>query len=395
MSNIIVKDENHWDIFDEDYKKLVSNKDNFKYFRRNGMSNMLETGLPSQDRKELIASNGKEMYPEKYNENECTDICLRRNELFTYFGKRNVLNNLEPQTGIGSPRHYTHPNIGIRFGYGYHNKLKFNFDDLYHVYGYCQIQSILNKLGIDRMKMVELERIGIGPNKEENVKEIASYNILEIGGGYGNLAYKIIKNFRNVKYIIVDLPEVLDIQEYYLENAFKYYNEIFPKQKKYFKIIKVSEKDNISNLENLNYDVLLVPFNKYKELSLTFNLAINMRSLGEMPKDVMNDYINWIQNNIQMDGLFYLVNRYVFTKSVDGNKLRDYNFDDNWEVLISQPQWLQSHLHEFMLRRNNKPSLPFRFILSTFPLRTPPPGPIMNKIETQEQWLKNQKILPK
>jgi hypothetical protein len=61
-------------------------------------------------------------------------------------------------------------------------------------------------------------------------------------------------------------------------------------------------------------------------------------------------------------------------------------------VIISQPQWLQTHLHEFLLfRRKEINKIPIEFLLKSFPISTPPPGPIMTEIQTQSEWLKHQK----
>ena len=67
-----------------------------------------------------------------------------------------------------------------------------NFDDLYHVYSAWQIKRICKLL-----------------NKVPST-------ILEIGAGYGNLASKLKTIYKSSKYIIIDLPEVLLIQNYYL-----------------------------------------------------------------------------------------------------------------------------------------------------------------------------------
>ena len=111
-----------------------------------------------------------------------------------------------------------------------------------------------------------------------------------------------------------------------------------------------------------------------------------------MPKNVLNDYVSWVQKNINHKGLLYTTNRYVFTKSKDKNKIRDYPFDNFWEPILTQPQWLQTHLHEFMLQRApGRTAFPLSFRLRSFPISTPPPGPIMQSIQTQEEWLKHQK----
>ena len=62
-------------------------------------------------------------------------------------------------------------------------------------------------------------------------------------------------------------------------------------------------------------------------------------------------------------------------------------------MIISQPQWLQTHLHEFLLlRKKDEAKMPLNIALKSFPIETPPPGPIMDDIQTQHDWLKVQGI---
>ena len=138
------------------------------------------------------------------------------------------------------------------------------------------------------------------------------------------------------------------------------------------------------------YDVVLIPFYLLKEFNIKPNIVINCRSFGEMPRSTLYNYFNWIQNNMTEKGLLYTVNRYVFTKSKDKNKIRDYPFDNHWLVTLSKPQWLQTHLHEFLLERTTWKNNSLKFLLKSFPITTPPPGPMMEKILSQKEWIQNQ-----
>ena len=347
LSKISYSRQDHWDIYGEPFYKIISNFNAMKHFRSNGISNMLETGLPSQDLDKVL--NG-ESYDTEYNQYEKEDIVSRFLELQLMFEEN--ISDIPFNKKIGNPR---------RYEYLYkNNHYLLNFDDLYHVYSAAQI---------DRL------------TKQLNIKD-SILKILEIGGGYGNLATKLKSLFPKCKYIIIDLPEVLFIQHYYISQ----YN---PSSK----IINLLDSKRIRSdiVEMEDYDFLLIPFNIYNNLKINFDLVINTRSFGEMPKNILHNYFNFIQKSINQKGLLYTSNRYVFTKSIDQNKLRDYPFDDYWDILISQPQWLQTHLHEFLLQRNNKkPSITLSTLLKSFPINTPPPGPIMTKIQSQEEWLSHQ-----
>ena len=44
-------------------------------------------------------------------------------------------------------------------------------------------------------------------------------------------------------------------------------------------------------------------------------------------------------------------------------KIKDYPFDGDWNFIISQPQWLQTHLHEYLIMREKSPKISPAFIL--------------------------------
>lgn len=334
--------QDHWDIFDKIFYEKIKNMNNLYNFRNNGLSNMLETGLPSQERFKLLNEN--KQYNVEYSIDEKEDIIDRFNELKILIGKdinKYVFNN-----HVGNPRNLLHENKIL------------NVDDLYHIYAIWQLDRYIQE-----------------NNSKTNI-------VLEIGGGYGNFANKF-KNLRKFsKYVIIDLPEVLLLQHYYLSEMNKNY-----------KIINLIDTSIDIDIETIEFDFLLIPFNIYQKYNFKFDIIINKRSIGEMPRDVLNNYFDWLQLHINDNGLFYIVNRYAFTKSNDKNKLRDYPFDNNWNILLSKPQWLQTHLHEFILQRTSYSNNSLKLLLKSFPLSTPPPGPIMkDTILKQSDWIKYQQL---
>ena len=334
--------QDHWDIFDKIFYEKIKNMNNLYNFRNNGLSNMLETGLPSQERFKLLNEN--KQYNVEYSIDEKEDIIDRFNELKILIGEdinKYVFNN-----HVGNPRNLL-----------YENKI-LNVDDLYHIYAIWQLDRYIQE-----------------NNSKTNI-------VLEIGGGYGNFANKF-KNLRKIsKYVIIDLPEVLLLQHYYLSEMNKNY-----------KIINLIDTSIDIDIETTEFDFLLIPFNIYQKYNFKFDIIINKRSIGEMPRDVLNNYFDWLQLHINDNGLFYIVNRYAFTKSNDKNKLRDYPFDNNWNILLSKPQWLQTHLHEFILQRTSYSNNSLKLLLKSFPLSTPPPGPIMkDTILKQSDWIKYQQL---
>ena len=200
---------------------------------------------------------------------------------------------------------------------------------------------------------------------------------MEIGGGYGNLTNKMLKTFNGSKCIIVDLPEVLIMQEYYIKT-----------NNPNIKIITTKDLLN-SNLSEHDFDVALITPWGVDCVDVGLDLVINQRSFGEMSMSVIDEYMGLIQTKINDRGLFYCVNRYVTYRTGSIIKLKDFNFDNNWIPLVSKPQWLQTHLHEFLLQRSlNGTPYPMNLILDTFPNSSPPPGPITKDYDIKS-WSDN------
>ena len=105
--------------------------------------------------------------------------------------------------------------------------------------------------------------------------------ILEIGGGFGGLAFHILQQIPKAKYIGLDLPENVIIQSYYLSCA-------FPE----LRILLYDEEHTSITQEILEqYDVILMPnFVLPETESAIADLAINVRSLSEMPLETINEY---------------------------------------------------------------------------------------------------------
>lgn len=327
------KDGNIWDCFDKGFFDFIKDPKNWENFRLNGMTCGLETGLLQSDRKNIL---GKKLYEKNYTKDEEQDIINRFKELKNMMGDV----NLSPLvcSEIGNPRNT------------YYSSTLLNFDDLYHLYSFWQISRFL---------------------------DMDKKNILEIGAGYGNLAEKFIKH-SNVKYFIIDLPETILIQHYYLKTN-------HPK-------IKVQKIKSSNDQIDTSNDVFLIPCFFLDSLKNSqFDLVINMRSFGEMNANIIKQYFNLINETLKDNGFLYTVNRYVTYRGSEIIRFKDYPFGDYWTTIISQPQWLQTHLHELLIKKNNKPDLPFQKILESLPNRTPPPGPIMANYSVDD-WAKINKV---
>ncbi|MGA2556279.1 MAG: putative sugar O-methyltransferase [Verrucomicrobiota bacterium] len=115
--------------------------------------------------------------------------------------------------------------------------------------------------------------------------DIDTPTVLEIGGGFGGLAFHLLRRDARVKYIGLDLPENILLQSYYLHCAFPgarilTYDEHFSGLDR--RIIK-------------DHDVMLLPNFVLPEIeSSTADLIINVRSLSEMATETIAEYFHQI-----------------------------------------------------------------------------------------------------
>lgn len=109
--------------------------------------------------------------------------------------------------------------------------------------------------------------------------------VLEIGGGFGGLAYHLLHCRPSIKYIGFDLPENILIQTYYLSCT-------FPNAR----ILTYQENSAPLDRNLLNhYDIVLLPnFELPRVESSIADLIVNVRSLSEMSCETISEYLKQI-----------------------------------------------------------------------------------------------------
>lgn len=119
-------------------------------------------------------------------------------------------------------------------------------------------------------------------------------DIVEIGAGYGCVANLWLQTGRVRSYTIVDLPENLVNSAYYLSESHPDWS------------IGLVE-DNLGQPAEGSVN-LLTPSHIRKVLFSGFNIAINSDSLGEMPKDTAQAYVDWLSTRLADGGVFFTKN---------------------------------------------------------------------------------------
>lgn len=122
-------------------------------------------------------------------------------------------------------------------------------------------------------------------NKLQTLEEIDNPVILEIGGGYGSLAYHLKTLFPKFLYVIIDLPETLLFSAIYLTTIFGVES-----------VLLVNEETTLSPEEMANYSFVLVPNHLLSTLSdLRIDLSINVQSFQEMTATQVDEYLAFLR----------------------------------------------------------------------------------------------------
>lgn len=161
-----------------------------------------------------------------------------------------------------------------------------------------------------------------------------SPTIMELGGGFGGMAYYWLRDIPNLKYICVDLPENSALQAHFLKSH-------FPDKK-----IRLFGKDFQKN----DFDTLIIPNYAIETLSEnSINLSFNSYSLAEMSLETIEKYVKII-SRITINYIYHL-NHVHWEVSAD-----NFKFDlEKFQLLFRNPtNWgkdprkYQLNHHEFL-----------------------------------------------
>jgi hypothetical protein len=124
--------------------------------------------------------------------------------------------------------------------------------------------------------------------------------ILEIGSGYGGLAYQIKKIVPNARYFCVDIPESLLFSSIYLSTLFENEDNV------------LISPENLRDLDKQSSGLTFVPnylFDLCCKSGLKFDLVINTLSMSEMVEKQVRYYCAGIARLLGRRGVFFEQNQ--------------------------------------------------------------------------------------
>jgi putative sugar O-methyltransferase len=140
-------------------------------------------------------------------------------------------------------------------------------------------------------------------------------SILEIGAGYGRLAYVLMSLYPDCSYTIVDIEPARSIAEWYL-------GHLFPKRQMTF--LAPSSIDSLPGS--------------------SFDLAVSISSLQEMSRQQIGEYMTFLSRVVATGGVVYLKQWSSWYNPVDRMTVTfdDYEVPGNWTIVFREPAPVQS-----------------------------------------------------
>ena len=306
---------NHWKKRFDEKKKFLK----FKYlknFRNNSLSDGLDNRVGSIENQKKIFNNLKKLINEDY-----------------------LIENLDSK------------NVGrVKKCFKHRNKY-LDPNTMFHIYCLNLIEKLLKKIELMKSKVAI---------------------ICEIGAGYGSLSRLLLKNFKNSKLIIIDLPETNFINSYYLIKN-------FPNKK--FLLYNQIKKDKLYINQINDYDVIIIP--QWVKIKFNIDIFINIRSFMEMNKQTINRYFKFIQDKATKTKMLVNINRYEKNTVGENIRLNEYPYDHNWRVLHSGPTWNHLNVHTLITQRTNFNNDIVNELIRINKLR------ILNKFKINKHFIKN------
>lgn len=169
--------------------------------------------------------------------------------------------------------------------------------------------------------------------------------IIELGAGYGRVAYIFLKTLPKVKYCIVDIPPALYVSQEYLR-------KIFPKEFFFF----FRQFNNFKEIEKDFLDArirFLLPHQIEYLPKDSFDIFVNISSFHEMRNDQIQNYIK--QADRICKGFFYF-KQWKKANAQDNNNIKEneYPIPAKWQKIYHHTDPVHSSFFEALYETRSK-----------------------------------------
>jgi putative sugar O-methyltransferase len=166
--------------------------------------------------------------------------------------------------------------------------------------------------------------------------------VLELGGGYGRVAWAFLQAFPHTRYVLCDIPPALGIAQRYLTT-------LFPERRTF----RFRHFDNHAEVadELAAAQIAFITPNQLELLEpLGVQLFINISSLHEMRPDQVAHYLGQVDRHT--DGFFYTKQWKRWHNPEDDVEMRreDYPIPPAWRVVYSRDHPIQTAFFHALYR---------------------------------------------
>jgi putative sugar O-methyltransferase len=170
----------------------------------------------------------------------------------------------------------------------------------------------------------------------------AGQTVIEIGAGYGRLAWLALALTPGLRYLVVDIPPALAIAQEYLTS-------LFP-ERRAFRFRHFDRYEEVAAEMSESEIVFLTPNQLEAIPALDADLTVNISSFHEMRPDQVANFLDQVGRHT--DGIFYMKQWRAWTNELDGVTIRqeDYPIPASWERVYEREHPVQSEFFEAAYR---------------------------------------------
>jgi putative sugar O-methyltransferase len=171
-------------------------------------------------------------------------------------------------------------------------------------------------------------------------------SVIELGAGYGRVAWVFLSALPNVRYTIVDIPPALAVAEQYL-------SDLFPDRR----VFGFRHFDDYADVTD-EFEAAQIVFMTPNQLDLIppqrADLFVNVSSLHEMRPEQIEHYFTTIQSHC--DGRFYTKQWLRSVNPRDGVVVSydDYPVPTDWRPIFDRTHPIQVEFFETLYQLNDK-----------------------------------------
>jgi putative sugar O-methyltransferase len=170
--------------------------------------------------------------------------------------------------------------------------------------------------------------------------------VLELGSGYGRVAWAFLREFPGVRYIVCDIPPALGVAQWYLTS-------LFP-ERRTFRFRHFDSHAEVADELAAAQIAFLTP-NQLEILEpLGVGLFVNISSLHEMRPEQIVHYLGQVDRHCA--GSFYTKQWQSWSNADDGVTIKreDYPIPAHWETVYSRDHPIQTAFFEALYRVPDK-----------------------------------------